>query len=228
MSTQGTFPSTDTGLLAWSQNFSTLLSAQPTVYGCTLAQAASYAALNSSFTTAMAAVDPGVRSKSAVAAKNTARAALKTNAKQLAAVVMAQPGVSNAQKIALGLKPRAVPTPTPVPADAPGLDVVSVSGFGARIKLHDSAIGSRRGRPAGVSGASVFSHIGPTAPADLGTWHFEGNTGLTVVDIVFPNTTPAGTTVWFCAFWFNGSKKPGPTCPPLSTNLPGGAVSMAA
>ena len=30
------------------------------------------------------------------------------------------------------------------------------------------------------------------------------------------------------AFWFNGRKQSGPACAPVSTNLPGGSVSMAA
>ena len=30
------------------------------------------------------------------------------------------------------------------------------------------------------------------------------------------------------AFWFNGRKQSGPACAPISANLPGGSVSMAA
>jgi hypothetical protein len=66
------------------------------------------------------------------------------------------------------------------------------------------------------------------APSDIGSWHFEGNTGRTKLDIAFPNTLSAGTKVWFAAFWFNGSKQSGPLCAPVGTNLPGGSVSLAA
>ena len=224
----GFLPNSDAALLAWSLQFSTLISATPAAYGLTALQATAYAALHASYATAFAGVDPGIRSKASVAAKNASRAALKYNAKLLSSIVQGQAGVTNAQKIALGLNVRAVPTPTPVPAHPPMLEVISVSGFTAKIRLHDAASGSKRGKPAGVSGASVFSHVGPAAPTDLSAWQFEGNTGRAIVNITFPNTIAPGSTAWFCAFWFNGSKKSGPACAPVSTNLPGGAVSMAA
>jgi hypothetical protein len=103
-----------------------------------------------------------------------------------------------------------------------------VTGYTVKIKLHDSASGSKRGKPAGVSGASVFSYAGATAPADISAWKFEGNTSKTAVEVAFPNTTAAGATVWLTAFWFNPRKQSGPACSPVNTNLQGGSVSLAA
>jgi hypothetical protein len=224
----GFLPNGDAALLAWSLNFSTLITATPTAFGLTAAQATAYAALHATYTTALAAVDPGVRTKAAVAAKNTARTNLKNSARLLAKLVEGTATVSNAQKITLGLNVRAIPTPTPIPGSAPGLDVLSSSGFTTKLRLHDSTSGSRRGKPPGVNGASVFSHVGPTAPTEMSGWTFEGNTGKTRLEIAFPGTLAAGTTVWFTAFWFNGAKQSGPTCAPVATNLPGGSVAMAA
>jgi hypothetical protein len=136
--------------------------------------------------------------------------------------------VTDAQKLALGLSVRNAPSPIPPPAVAPGLDVLSVSGFTVDIKLHDASVSGKRGKPPGVSGASVFTHVGETAPADLGAWQFEGNTGQTKLSVPFPNTLAAGAKVWITAFWFNPRKQSGPMCAPVSTNLPGGSVSMAA
>ncbi len=99
-------------------------------------------------------------------------------------------------------------------------------GFAAKLdnRLHHAASG---GKPAGVSGASIFSYVEATAPSDISAWKFEGNTGKTAV-VVFPNTTAAGATVWLTAFWFNPRKQSGPACTPVSTNVQRGSVSMAA
>lgn len=228
MASKGFLPDSDPALLAWSLNFSTLISAAPIPVGLTAAQATAYAALHALFSTAMAGVGPGVRTSASVAAKNAARNNLKISARLLAKLVEGTATVSNSQKITLGLNVRAVPTPSPIPATAPALEVVSVSGVTAKIRLHDSASGSRRGKPVSVSGASVFSFTGALAPADIGAWKFEGNVGRTRLTLTFPTSLAAGTKVWFAAFWFNGSKQSGPLCAPVGTNLPGGSVSMAA
>jgi hypothetical protein len=70
--------------------------------------------------------------------------------------------------------------------------------------------------------------VGATAAADISAWKFEGNTGRTNVEVVFPSTVAAGAVVWLTAFWFNGRKQSGPACAPVSTNVQGVWVSMAA
>ncbi len=137
--------------------------------------------------------------------------------------------MTDAQKATLGLNVRSKPTPVPTPAFAPGISVLSVRGFSATIRLHDSQSIGRRGKPAGVFGASIFTHVGPgDPPTSIADWNFEGSTGRTTMEVHFPNTLPAGATVWFIAFWFNPRKRSGPTSVPVSANLPGGAVTRMA
>ena len=186
------FPPTDGGLMAWSLNFSTLISATPTAYGLTSTQATAFAAMHTAYATAMAACEPTVRTKGAVVTKNTAKANLKLAANQTASLVYGTPSVTMSQKVTLGIPPRATPTPIPVPSAAPALNVVAMSGYTLKIKLSDSSSRPVRGKPPGVSGASVFSFTGATPPSDIAAWTFEGNTGRSTVDVVFPNTTAAG------------------------------------
>ncbi|HZZ44171.1 MAG TPA: hypothetical protein VFE58_14635 [Tepidisphaeraceae bacterium] len=225
---KGFLPNTDSGLLAWSANFSSLINAAAASYGLTTALATAYGTLHSTYATCLAAADPAVRTRSTVASKNTARTALKNNARLLARLVEGTGSVTNAQKLALGLNVRAMPSPIPAPGAAPGLDVVSVSAWTVRIKLHDLSSSAKRGKPPGVSGASIFSFVGASAPADIGSWQFEGNTGLTSIDVVFANTLAPGAKVWITAFWFNPRKQSGPMSTPVNTNLQGGSVSLAA
>jgi hypothetical protein len=223
------FPNTDSGLLAWSLNFLNLITATPTAYGLVAGDATNYNTVHTAYATALAACDPTVRNKPAVITKNAARDNLKNSATLLANKIYSTASVTDSQKTQLGIPPRAEPTPIPAPSSWPVLDVVSVNAWTAKIRLRDADSGSTRGKPAGVFGASVFSFVGETAPTDIGAWKFEGNTGrVKEIEVVFPSTLAKGTTVWFTAFWFNGRKQSGPACAPISANLPGGSVSMAA
>jgi hypothetical protein len=221
-------PPTDKGLLAWSVNFSTLITATPTAYGLTSAQATAYTAVQTAYSNSVAACDPAIRTKGAVVTKNVAKANLKLAANQTASLINGTPSVTVAQKVTLGIPPRATPTPNPVPGTAPALNVVSMNAWTLKIKLSDSASSAKRGKPPGVSGASVFSFVGANPPNDMGSWTFEGNTGRATVDVTFPNTVAAGARVWLTAFWFNGRKQSGPAGAPVGSVLPGGSVSMAA
>jgi hypothetical protein len=146
----------------------------------------------------------------------------------LAKLIEGTASVTNAQKFALRLNVRSAPTPVPVPSAAPGLDIVSVSAWTVKIKLHDTSSSAKRGKPPGVTGASLFSFVGATPPSDISSWQFEGNVSRTNVDVTFPNTIAGGTKVWISAFWFNNKKQSGPNSSPVSTNLQGGSVSMVA
>ena len=57
--------------------------------------------------------------------------------------------------------------------------------------------------------------MGATPPAELSAWKFEGNTGRTTIDVLFPTSVASGATVWFTAFWFNPRKQQGPACDPV-------------
>lgn len=222
----GFLPDKDAALLAWGTNFSTLITATPTTYGLVAGQATSFAALLTSYSTALTACNPGVRNKAAVLTKNTARAALKTSARLLARIVEGQATVTNAQKATLGLNVRATPTPIPPPAFAPQIDIVSVVGRTVKIRMHNTETSPKRGKPAGVKGAAVFSFVGATPPAELSGYKFEGNTTVTVVDIVFPDSVAAGATVWIIAMWFNERAQNGPAATPVNAVIQYG-LSMA-
>ena len=78
-----------------------------------------------------------------------------------------------------------------------------------------------------MTGATVLSYVGAEPPDALGSWKFEGNTGRTTGEVVFPDTVAPGAKVWLTAFWFNARKQSGPACAPVGTNVQFG-ISMAA
>ena len=222
-------PARDSDLVTWSTNFDTRITAAPTTFGLTAAQATAYDALHDAFVAAYnAAANDGSNSTSAIITKNDARVSLVANARLLAAIVQAHPGTTNTMRSDLGLTVRdAAPTPVPPPADAPSIVVVSTSGNTVRVRIIDPANPTRRGKPAGVDGIALFSFVGAAAPTDEAAWKFEGNTTQTAVNVIFPNTTAPGAKVWFTAFYFNQRKQSGPPATPVSTNIAGGGAMAA-
>lgn len=120
------------------------------------------------------------------------------------------------------------PTPIPAPTIAPDLDVVSVVGRTVRVRLHATTTGSRRGRPPGVAGASVFSHVGPEPSANVADWRFVGNTTRPTFDVEFDDDVAPGAQVWLTAFWYNPRAQSGPSAAPVTTHVQYGGISVAA
>ena len=232
MPVRGLFPTTDSGLLAFMTNMSTILTASGTSYGITSAQSTALANLTSVYAASLSlAQNPSTKTKTTVSAKNQALVNVKAYAKLLISVIEGQPTVTNAMKISLGLKVRTIPTPVPAPGAAPALEVISVVGWTVMIKLHDTNPSSKRGRPPGTAGANVFSFVpttpGQTPPADVSAWTFEGSTSKTVINVVFNPTVAPGAQVFLSARWFNPRSQSGPLCHPVATNVQGGAVMAA-
>jgi hypothetical protein len=222
-------PSRESDFVTWSANFAAKIIVAPSTLGLVPAQAVGYGALNTAFAAAYAtANDPATRSPSNIVAKNMAMEALKENARELARIIQAYPAITPEQISELGLTVRdSGGSPINPPADAPKMDIVSAVVRTVKIRLHDAANPTRRGKPEGVSGASIFSYVGATPPAEIAAWKFEGSTTRTVVDVEFDPSVASGATVWLTAFWFNPRSQSGPACAPVSTNLPGGAVMAA-
>lgn len=217
-------PTTDAGKLAYGANFSTIVTAGPVALGLTSAIATILAAKQAAYAAAYAlAVDPATRGGASVLAKDTTRDDLISYIRDLARSIQGTLTVTNAQRFSLGLTIRDTsPSPQPPPGSAPDIDVLAVAGRTAKIRLHDSTSSTRRGKPPAVAGASLFSYVGTTPPASLSGWKFEGNGTKTTIDVVFPVSVPAGATVWFTAFWYNGKAQAGPAATPVSSNIPGG------
>lgn len=220
-------PSKDADLVAWQANMGSLITAHPSDFGLSAPIATQFTTLGGSFAAAYTlAHDPSTRTKGTVAARRLARKTFVAYARQVARIVQSTPTVTPEQKIDLGLNPHdTVPSPINPPTDAPVLEIVSAFGRTIRVKLH--GVGTdRRGKPAGVAGAAVYSYVGATPPSDPRAYTAEGSTTRASFDVTFPATVPAGSQVWLTAYWFNPRQQSGPACTPVSAYVAGG-VAMA-
>ncbi len=222
-------PSREADLRTWAKNFSDHVEEGPATYGVTVEQSSAMVNANDEFDDAyLKANDPTTRSPTSIQQKNTRKKELIVEIRKLVAIIQAFPGTTDTMRRALGITVRDVdPTPEPVPATAPSIDVTAVDGYTIKIRLHGTE-SPRRGKPAGVQGAAVFSAVGDSAPTALSDWTFQGNTTRTDVTVQMPGSMAPGTKVWLTAFWYNRKAQSGPATTPTSTYVGYGGLSQAA
>ena len=221
------FPSRQAELIPWGANLSGKISATPTAFGTTSTAATALASANTAMASAYAtAVNPATRTRMTIEQKNAAIKAFMAEARVVVKQVQGFPALSDAQRIDLGITVHAPVAPINPPTESPVVEIVAALGRTIKVKLH--AIGSdRRSKPAGASGAAVFSFVGSAPPADINAWVFQGSTTRTVFNIVFPPTVAAGSQVFLTAFWFNPRSQSGPACTPISAYVAGGVSAVA-
>lgn len=211
----GFLPDTDLRLLDWSVQFKDGLQAHTAVYGISSTQLSAYVAAHNAFATALAtATNPATRTKGTVAAKNDARSILKVLAGSYGRMIGANTLVTSQQKLDIGLKPRAIPRPVPPPTVRPGFDIVGVDGRTVKVILYTAGSPTRRGRPKGVTGASVFSFVGQEPPSDPSLYKFEGSTSKREFEVTFPLSVEPGAKVYLAAFWYSATGMSGPASTP--------------
>jgi len=172
--------------------------------------------------------DNNTRTPSAIVTKNNAKIALLADARELAAIIRANPNVTDTQKSNLGLHvPNPEPSPVPVPEFPPVLNVERTFGRTVRIRLRDMENPDRRGKPDGVIGATVLYYVGATVPDDVTAWSFYCNEGRTLIDVTIPTSVAEGSKIWITAFWFNTRKESSPAATPIYTTVIGGLVEAA-
>jgi hypothetical protein len=230
--TQNYLPTREADLLTWATNFNTQVAATPTAFGLTAGQATAFTALFTAFETAYNAANaPLTRSPVNITAKNTAKDNMidgPGGIRELAAIIQAFPAINAHQIRELGLTVRdSSPSPIPAPTVAPEMDFIPTGTRTIRVRLHNEQTLNRK-KPEGVKGATLFYHVGETAPAELNDWTFYTNTTKTVNDVELPAEIASGATVWFTAFWRNPKDQSGPATTPVSTKVQWGGLSMAA
>jgi hypothetical protein len=222
------FPRRESDVLAWTNNFREKIFVAPQTYGLTEEQARHYSDTQTAFAAAYrAAITPGTRTSPAVQAKNTLLRTLEDESRRLARIIRAHPATTNDMKAVLGLAIRSKRRKrVPAPASAPQLFVESVVGTTVNMRLLNAeALG--RARPRNTLGATVLYFVGDSPPTATSQWSFLLHTSSTRMRKSFG--LPAGTKVWFAAFWNGTRQRRGPTSRPVCTNIcSGGPAKFAA
>lgn len=207
-------PASDSALQSVALNFKTKITASPTTYGLTAAQATANGTAYTNFANALALCNKTVRIPANTSAKNDCRDILKNSIRSLALIVAGTPTVTDAQKLELGMTIQAPPSDVPAPSVAPSLDIVKITGRTVQIRLHDATGEGKRSKPPQVKSAAICSYVGATPPSDPSAYKWEGSSGKQIVDVTFPESVEPGSQVFLTAMWLNEKQEPGPACEP--------------
>lgn len=166
-------PSTDADFQVWLDNFSELITADPTAYGLSSADATALATLTTTYDNALAAATNGsTRGPSTVNAKDVARTNAQARARQLATIIQANPAVTEEQKTDLGITVRKTnKTPIPAPASSPLLAYIATTTGQQTLRYSDQMTPDSRSKPFGVVALQLsvwLTAIGtpPSGPAN--------------------------------------------------------------
>jgi hypothetical protein len=212
-------PKAQAQLAAWARNFRNQIAATPEAFGLMAADAAAIAQAVGRFDEALAlTLDPGTKTKPAVADKDAKRAAMLATLRMYAQTLKRNRGISNEAKIALGLHLDAtrlsvIPKPTTVPV----LQVAPDAPLVQRLTFRDIATPDRKAKPRGVIGlllavvtAPPPTPYNPDAPAPTPeTAPIHGLVTHQPYRIQFPFTARGHIATYF-ACWITRDGRPGP------------------
>jgi hypothetical protein len=164
-------------------------------------------------------LSPGTATRPATVAKNAARKALEKQLRSMAGQIRARRDIAVVDKTAIGLRERKTKqTRWPKPDTAPGIYIRDIRGRTVSIQLTDQPTG-RPGKPQYVTAASVFYHVGETAPAARDKWTLAGQSSRSRLSVTLPTSIPPGARVWFTAFWSNRRCQSGPAARAVMTYM---------
>ncbi|QEG22022.1 hypothetical protein [Mariniblastus fucicola] len=222
-------PTTLHGFNDFCRDFSNEISKDPTEYGLTADDAAEYAALQTAFETSYdTSLSPMTRTPYLVEMVRQLRAELTTLTRRLVELCQAAANMTDAKRRALGITIRKSPTQHPAPQTWPLVEVRSQRQNTVKFNLRDVELRSGRTRkPAGVSGAMIYTFIGDHPPAQLSDWSAWGTVSKSSCEVTMPDSTPFGANLWVAATWLNTRLESGPLGDPVSIRLGGGVVQTS-
>lgn len=162
-------PPRETDLVTWADNFAALITAAPSTYGLDAGAAAAIQAAVDDFDAKyLLAVNPSTRTPTTVGDKNASKLAMIPIIRTYASQIRINPGVMNADKIALGLNlPNNTPAPIPVPSTIPVLTIMSATPLRHTLKFRDEMASptSRAKAPLSI-GCEIYVGISTIALTD--------------------------------------------------------------
>lgn len=204
-------PTTDQDLDAWAINFADLITASPGTYALEAADATALNPIVDAFTAALAiATNPATRTTPTIAAKDAAKATMKTQLRSLANRVQAADSVSNEDKAALGLTIRDTsPAPVPVPTTFPLLQLIKATTLNHELRYADSDTPDSLRKPSGAAGMELRVQVSTVVITDPATITYRGFETRNPVQVGFDGAD-IGKQAYYSARWLTARGEPGP------------------
>ncbi len=218
-------PSTDSGLLAWANNFAPRVWQDRESLAIPLPLANELLEKQQAFAAALSITrSEETRTRVAIAGKNRTASEFRDVARRVVSLLKAvrdldDGRLDDAGLVSLGLtvpkRTRGVIRP---PEEAPFLKTLGVSGRAVALLVNDAG-SSRSARPTGTIGISLSGAIGEHPPVEDMHWTVHAMSTRTRCTFLFPAGQPAGTKVWIVARWVTRRGAFGPTSRPVAAHL---------
>jgi hypothetical protein len=208
---------TDDEMRSWMVNFANKLTENPSAYMTSVPESAGIQSAVDAFVAALAdAEDPAQRTPVIVAIKDDARNAAAQLCRQYAGLIKLNAGISDADKIAAGVRP-VNPNREPIscPQTAPQINVVAAT-FGTHtLKFADSLEDESNAKPFGASELQLFVAIGEGPITDPEQARFYNKFSKNPVAVAFAHADNGKQASYF-ARWAGRRGDFGPWSNPVS------------
>lgn len=213
-------PPRDGDLMLWADNFRDLIVAAPATYGLAAPDGVVIAGVVDDFDAALTlATSDATKTKSTVAAKNGAKAAMLTIIRPYAQQIRNNLGVSTENKTALGLTiVDTSRTPIPTPSSSPLLSVIGATQGVHTLRFADANTPDKRSKPFGALGLQVFVAVGANPEDDVNAASFKTFITRQPAGIEYEHADNGKIATYF-ARWQTNTGKVGPWSNPVSFTI---------
>ena len=213
-------PNSDADALAFMQTFAAGIAASPATYDLVAADATTISNAVSAFEVAFGVTsNPATRTAVTVNVKSSSRDAAEAVVRQYAAQIRVNAGITDANKIAIGVRPvNTSRTPVPVPATSPLLNIVEVTPGVQHLRYADSATPDSGAKPFGAASLQLFVAVGTVAVVDPAAALFRAACTRNPVEVAFEAADDGKLATYF-ARWATARGEVGPWSLPVSMRI---------
>lgn len=210
-------PSQDPQALLWMQTFAAGINANSALYQLTAPDALAINAAVAGFDTALAIANaPATRTHVTVAIKDDARVSAAQLCRQFAALIRVNAGISDPDKIAIGVRP-VNPNRDPIecPQTSPLLNVIAATPGVQTLRYADSLTPDSPAKPFGATELQLFLAVAAAAASSPDAARFYGKFTRNPLAVNF-NPADNGKQATYFARWASRRGQVGPWSGPVT------------
>lgn len=213
-------PAEEDAALAWMTVFAAGLTNQGAVYMVSAADALAVTNAVSAFADALAITqDPATKTKVTVADKDLARLSAEQICRQFAMMIKENAGISDPDKIAIGVRPaNNSREPIPAPDTSPLMNIIAATPGSMTLRYSDSMTPDTGRKPYGVISLQLFCHVGETPTVNEDDALFLNNYTKNPIGVGF-DPADDGKIATFFSRWQTRRGDVGPWSLPVSMRI---------
>ena len=210
-------PAKDANALLWMETFANGIGADFALYGLTLADSTAIQDAVDEFGTALSiAVDPSTRTLVNVNLNDTARNAAEQICRQYVNLIKYNAGISDANKIAIGVRPvNPDRDPIDVPMTSPLLNVIAATPGSQTLRFADTMSPDSAAKPFGAANLQLFVAVGEEVVMDPTQAQFYGAITKNPISVQF-GAEDNGKQATYFARWASRKGEVGPWSSPVT------------